>query len=355
MSDIDFDELDRAINKVVGKDDKKPETTATENTTDSPSRSTNGRFMDLVHPSSDMKSEAGETSMMSHSTSELDQSLQENNTSLAESGADTKKDIVIDKNEVAENAASLSSDQTEPDTTSMPDPLDFSPHTQKAESQETPESSATDTGESKNDTEPSLTPFLPDAPPVEKRPLGGWDPSAGEKDYSKVIDEIKHKTSDQESSPEETSIVLPPELEKELVQIEESSNLVEPDAADKASESDKKDDDTQEDQTEDTSSSPPTPSVEKKDKDISGLLATGSIPTQYKTTPSRSETSTPQDSHPLFDDKTTSVNASSKHSSKKSSTHVLRWVMIIIGLLLLGATIGAAAYVFISGNQAFPL
>lgn len=72
MSDIDFDELDRAVNGALGSPSAEPEviqpvertrmdptstpTSITRETTNAPApRRSSGRFMDIVHPSSDMR------------------------------------------------------------------------------------------------------------------------------------------------------------------------------------------------------------------------------------------------------------------------------------------------------------
>lgn len=382
MSDIDFDELDRAINKVVGKENIEKNETAppsddadnaseassekTSSSSQPPANSPNtinsssgGRFMDLVHPSSDMRNDSSDSNMMSHSNSSLDNSYEK---STKEPDADVVQNDDTDEFSLKESPDVSSNESPEKDNdldhTSMPDPLDFDPSAKKEETvADMVSASDNDISKKMQDipVEPPAadngsTPFLDDVPPVEKRPLGGWDPSKDEKDYSKVIAAIKQKDSTDPEKPDE-DISLPPELQKELVAIEESNELT----PELASLDNAASDDTKK-QLETSSLSSKKSDDASKDPPVSGLLATGSIPQQYKTVSAQPESVAVHEGHPLFDDASIATKTTGKSPKKDSSLkHTLRWIMIIIGLLLLGATLGAAAYVYITGNQAFPL
>lgn len=265
MSDIDFDELDKAVNTLVGGTNI-PTTTDTEPIADKPtvvsptlSPRRSGRFMDMKHASSDIKKDNGP--------------------------------MLMDHN-----------------------PTSITPTPAIA-------SSIDDTGKDKKDS-----PFLDTS--VDKRPLGG---PAGD-----VSPDETPKEPIEQTAP----IDLPPEFDKELVDIE----------------ADEKPSYKREAKDED-SSSKKLATTEKKSttapsEDIAHLLAaasSGSIVDQYK----REEVSSvaPGQPHPLFDGE--HYNNQPVDSPKQPISGVvklLQWTFIILGLLLLGGTIGVVVFVLASGK-----
>lgn len=354
MSDIDFDELDKAVSKYVGSvsssgaqqsandtpsdqlPSNSPQPVAPDAVVSSsnvlPKRRSSGRFMDVVHPSSDMAT--------TKSTSEGDPKDNLSPSVERKSLQPVSEDFQVES-EKKEVEVVPSNDEPvvkQDDTSSAhewPDPLDL-------------HSSSDDKEESKDEAVEPPTPtagnpfFLADAK-VEKRPLGGLkkDAPADEAPTSLPLTEDTKK----EGGDTEKELDLPPELEKDLVAIEagEAPEIEEKEIAEA--------DTSKEDETP-LPEPIKTDSVEKKDEKApvvtSGLLATGSIPQQYKPAPSAPE---PADTDPpvlLHADhyEKTPAQTVPKHKSKAAA--VFQWIFIILGLLLLGGTLGAAFFVFVS-------
>lgn len=168
MTDIDFDELDRAVNSLIGakpvSDTPAPTTpgdtstsvqvtngSAPQSSVPSPAampplatRRTSGRFMDVVHPSSDMRTSPPAQTPAAAAMDPVAPSMP---TVLAPAMPDTQPH-------------------------DMPDPLDF--HGFDAP---TPDSSASSVAAVS--TTPLETPFIADAK-VEKRPLGAFSAAPAE-------------------------------------------------------------------------------------------------------------------------------------------------------------------------------
>ncbi len=339
MSDIDFEELDKAVNNISGSNGAKPpEPPAAES--DQPfspkaspqiSQKPRGRFMDVLHPSSDM------TGKDNLSPARKTVSPIVNNKSVP----------AVPDNQVV---ASVSEPVVKND---WPDPIDAAPAAAEMEMSET----ATGNGNI-TDKLDAASLFLPGAK-VDKRPLGGFNADSIENDEQPG--ETKEVPSNSFTPTEKNGSVpasLPPELEADLVAIEEGglpSN--DPDlpadsfkTGEKTMPSDITDNDETEVKKTDSEPAATAPPAEAPDIDPkpSGFLAAGSIPQQYKTVAVSAE---PSASHPIFFDADHHDTALSQAAHKKTgSTTLFQWIFIIVGLLLLGATLGAALFVFVSSK-----
>lgn len=230
MKDIDFDELDRAVNSLIGPDTNTPTTTTSPATPTAPApnaaaptapplaeRRSSGRFMDVVHPSSDMRTSAVPPRPVS-------------------------REAVT----IATPAPSTTPDAPTVDTkpaTAWPDPIDF--HAEKSEPTSAPSSEPTAPAPSEM-TSPLESPFLSDAK-VEKRPLGAFSdevhesaptlpaptpdsaPELQTQDIPGGLDD-KPKNSDH---PVENDTPMPAELQAGLLSIEanESTESVKAESA----------------------------------------------------------------------------------------------------------------------------
>lgn len=348
MSDIDFDELDKAVNSLVGDDGpkvedkvqpneapkieepiKRPETTSTPSL---PSRR-GGRFMDMKHDSPIMNK--GNSSPSKTSSGVNIQPISAN----VEPESNNAKAPETDKPNAVDQPPKDNTNSLEPET--------------KFEETDPKKDDDKD-----DDKKPS--PFIDDAK-VEKRPLGGLPgdkpPEPAKDDDKKDKDnkdddkkDSKDKGEEEVQTPPEP-VELPPELDKDLVAIE----------AGEAPEAAKVESKPEEDNSLDSEESPKEDSKEKNEledekespkdhkEEISQLLASaagGSIPDQYKRENRSHELHTP---HPLFDadhHKDAPVNAPKKPKSKMMV--VFNWIFIGTGILLGGASLGAAVFYFTS-------
>lgn len=363
MSDIDFEELDKAVNSLVsddkqpsadmGKDNNAASPSINEKSTDLespdlPSRR-KGRFMDMKHASSDMKKDG--STLMTNST-----------TNIAPIHSDVKPD---DKNDSAEKKsdwpdpidADTSKESTDAsnstNSTDMPDPLAHFDTKEKNQdndksaqlgkddtkdvSQTPPEEdkSSAEADRDIDESEKAQSPFLKTAKEkVEKRPLGGFT-----SEDTVVSDNAESTDSDtsKEAVPEEP-IELPPELDKDLVAIEAGE------APEELAKVDESPDDAK------AQKAPETKSKDNETKDkVTELLASaasGSIPDQYKRENRSHEL---HDTHPLFNDehfKTAPAGAPKKPKSKLG--RVLQWMMVAIGIILFGLILGGGAFTLYS-------
>lgn len=349
MKDIDFDELDKAVNSLMATapveqasaDDPKPDTSievptsttptttpappvpaptaaaeavtvttstspapATPSTPVAPAVKRAGRFMDMVHASSDMKPRvaAAPTSREGITIAPRPES--------AAPAAPTP--LVSAEPTPTAPAPEVVSDPKTPDI--MPDPLDLGNPTSKTSEVESSapdsDSTAPATGES---------PFIPDAK-VEKRPL---NPAASALDTfdSQMANELNTDDTADKTEPTETSAEADeppatpqvPELSSDLVAIESNEKIEEPVAT----------------QGVDT-------------KDAAGTVETAvplgatSIAKQYRAQPS-----TGDQSHAAIYD-ASEYPEPVKHPAKKKSGWL--WVLWVVLLLGLGAGIAVALY-----------
>ena len=176
MTDIDFDELDRAVNSLANpgspEEPAGAAVFAAPNATPLAARRSSGRFMDVVHPSSDMR-----TAVPPRLTSSL---------SPVDSAVQT--------------------------TTDMPDPLDFTPGAQESTPLSALEESDADIANIADNSNSSLsevasdpldTPFIVDAK-VEKRPLGAFSAPSGN-------DAVERLIVPEEPLPEDDAVIGAPE------------------------------------------------------------------------------------------------------------------------------------------------
>lgn len=286
MQDIDFDELDRAVNSVSGTDTSdttnssaNPVVTPRPDTPASPAaRRSSGRFMDVVHPSSDMRPPARTISSPSDTPTQA-------------STQPTTKPTAATTTETA-------------DSFQWPDPIEMAGTQSESEAAPTtPEPSIEE-----SPAQPLDSPFLPDAK-VEKRPLGS--PPAF--DFSNMNEPDEPQKSET-TMPSDDDAPMPAELNEDIVKLEETETPVEPPATTAA---------------ESTAS---TPAAEEP-------IGPTSITQQYKEQPS----TTQQPSGAIYDTET--YHQPLAHTEKKhSGILVIIW---IVALILVGGGAGAGVYFFV--------
>lgn len=351
MTDIDFDELDKAVNSLMSTSDLPkqaapqssseepsdasvspepnvasshasssdteqlhvhvPERTTQTQASTAPAKKRSGRFMDMVHPSADMGKRTVATPVSREGTTITPVA----ETATPDPIAPTEEPAVVPEAETP----------TIPDEpvveSTMPDPIDttapeiqekheiivmpetVAPAEEEVEVQEPPVA---------EEPAPSESPFIPDAK-VEKRPLGGEqsaeddENSDAEKPLSTVEFELPEtKQVDDESLTPST----PAELNPDVVAVEAN----EPNAF--AHEHEK--------------------APEEKTDDKSSAMHTGAINQQYKEEPSSGDAS-----HTAIYDAANYPNTAPKPAKKKSGW---LWVLWIVLLLALGAAGAVALY-----------
>lgn len=284
MQDIDFDELDRAVNSVgspsqapaVGRTSLGAHADSVHAPATSPSalpdarRSSGGRFMDVVHPSSDMRS------------------------------------APVERSAPREAVPLRPVESPERSSTDQPDPLDF--HGFTFETETPAEAPAPEQPAPQEDaTQPLDSPFLADAK-VEKRPLGAFS------------------TAEQPAAPAETP--AEPEL---LLDAPDDIELIEAE-----SESTPESPVVEEVPQEEAPAIVPTPDPTPIEQTPVGPT---SITQQYKEQPSTVN----QPSGAIFDTESYHKPVVPV-PKKKSGAFVVIW---IAALVLVGAGAGAAVYFFI--------
>jgi len=239
MTDVEFDELDKAVNSLLTSDNPKPnlptvapkqevlnmddniikqnnEPLDIKSSADSSSAvpinkpeppknqitSRPGRFMDVVHPSSDMRPSTARPALKPVS--------REAKTITPLPSIEKKPETTSPKQEVEEK----------PKTDyKMPDPIDFS-----ADSKQTaPDPEAKSESSGSTDTAP-VSPFLPDAK-IEKRPLGAFSDliSTPTPTENKPKPNEEAPLDDDQKSNHPFDTPLPAELDPALLSIELSS------------------------------------------------------------------------------------------------------------------------------------
>lgn len=391
MSDLDFDELDKAVNSLVGDSDSsdKKEDTAPQKPSDEdkssdtsekigpslPSRRS-GRFMDMKHDSSDMQKK--DSSLMNPSKTTITPinpgvKKEAEDTKAAQEDAEPKSDWP----DPIDSAKAVNDEENKEDSTpvntDMPDPLDHIANNDTPNDNDKSDNKDADKDEEKepeeNDApsedkkdEPELdyeetdpkkdekkdSPFIDDAK-VEKRPLGGFSSESPVLPLSEVKkdgDDKPNEDSKEEKAAPEEPIELPPELDKDLVAIE-AGEAIETQAPKKDEEKVPEETEKTEDKTKDQKDDKEP--VEQKDR-VSELLAsaaTGSIPEQYKRQNRSHELHAP---HPLFDADhyKDSPKGTTPKKPKSLAAKIFQWLFISLGLVLLGGSLGAAAFVLLS-------
>ena len=314
MNDIDFDELDRAVSSALGSSDQPAtDTTAPSAQTDAPAspalvvpertstqeasrpvqapaaRRSAGRFMDVVHPSSDMRSTA----------------------SAASSSVSTPAPAASDPAPKSD----------------WPDPIDLA--TKQNESPVEP-----DVTEPTSLEQPLDSPFLPDAQ-VEKRPLGAPAPTSSLDDALAALnlsgDEQPQESEAAPEPVEEPETTEASALAPETLPLAESPELEVSEerlvGARETSDTDPTTTPAPVSQTAPAVAQEPTPVVQP------------SIQQQYtERAPAEQQTS-----GAIYD--TESYHQPLAHPEKKRGSWVV--VLWIVGLIVLGGGLGAAAYFFL--------
>lgn len=333
MSDIDFDELDKAVSSLVDdKGDKKDEkvenaseqkpsvendTNESPKTTDESPSKHSGRFMDLVHSSSDMRKEG--SGMMNTSTTNI--TPIDDNVKAEPINPESSES---DENPDGDNSSSSDTDKDKEDDSNN------DKDTAKDESKKTDE----------KDDDKKTTPFI-DSAKVKKRPLGGAN-----SDLSISSDAKKMESSESSIETSTEPVILPPELDKDLVAIESGEA---PETSQETVELPRTTEETAALQEATDVEKDKKPPVKDQKEEVAQLLASansGSIPDQYKRENRSHELHTP---HPLFNfEHYGSSSAKTAKGPKSKASSIFQWIFIIIGLLLLGGSIGAAIFVFVS-------
>lgn len=332
MTDIDFDELDKAVNSLMNnanetasKDEKPTEAAApkeeaalaeaapvveqpksespAETTTPvqpakpsvvaAPARKRSGRFMDMVHPSADMgKREAVKVSRegatltppaeVSAPTPEVPAVPEEPSASPAPAPAATMPDPIEVAN--AKNEAEL----TAPEHTSL-------------------EETSGQSGVKPDNDQLSDSPFLPDAK-VEKRPLGGEATGKEEGNNTTEVDDTAEPNDGDEPPAQPTQA----ELGADVVAVEanEPKSFAE------------------------VSSEPTEQKTEPKKEAAAVAAGSGSITQQYKEEPSSGDAS-----HTAIYDAANYPTTAPKQGKKKSGWLWILWIFILLSLGAGGAVV----------------
>lgn len=337
MDDINFDELDKAVNSALKQAPQSESPTTPSNPTPPseelpaaekpversvPKR--RGQFMDMVHPSSDMMK------TVPTKTSRLGATIQPLDPSIVEAKAENVKqeEKPVQPPEPTPPGASVEPDAAGAESTAVhsewPDPLDVMEQAEQTKQEHvaeatptTDEAPAKEQGNAALETtpnmpeEPATSPFI-SGPELEKRPLGAFAGSVMSEDQpSEKPANITEPAPLQESSDtNELPAVpaVPQELAPEVVSVESDSSVQ-------------------------------TPNLESKPEDheekepAEGPAMTASIAQQYKNTDEPSD----DHDHPVFDTK--EYHQPLQPPVKRGHTGLV--VMLVV--LLLGA-LGAGAW-----------
>lgn len=396
MKDLDFDELDRAVNSLmtgVSKDsfqktedsektldipptlgsDEKPsfgkleeaaiKVTSTSTPAPSPSpveavalsqsplaTRRGGRFMDVVHPSSDMKKPTlPHFPSRQGITVEPREAVQETKISPPEPMTQpsiAKEEPVAPVPGMTEQAASVSE---------WPDPLEIANFQESDQPEETESfvpnkepamftlpDSLQASQVSEDEPAPLVSPFLPGTK-VDKRPLGTamLSPNDEQEHHIPVLeaaaDEPASSTGSNAQLPallEDVTLQLPEELRSDLMALEADTGAEMPTKTDYPQPLEEKPAEPQATSTQTVSAT--VPSNEPRETPVPA--GPTSIPQQYREEPNTGD----QKSGAIYD--TDSYHQPLMHPVKKKSGWL--WVVWIVLILLLGAGSGAALYFF---------
>lgn len=298
-----------------------------------PATKRSGRFMDVVHPSSDMTTPPPPSQTISRQAPTIQPLTVGQPIVGNEIAAPVVKSPVPAPTPEVNTEVAVAPDTVEPEVTteqSWPDPIDVAT-TETPEPETEPATAPTSVGEP---VEP-YTPFLSDAK-VEKRPLGGESPVTPPSTESAdaQLPPVAQAPIDQPSATDSTSdlgvppVALPAELHEDLVAVESDqtpSPMETIQSTDVASET----------VPVETPHDEPTHTVEP-DNSYTGPV---SIPQQYK-----EEASTTSDEHaPIYD--TSTYHQPLEHPAKKKSGW-LKVLLIAAVILIVGSGGAAALYYF---------
>jgi hypothetical protein len=325
-----------------------------------------GRFMDVVHPSSDMKGIVKPAALQSRQGLTIEPASP--TTPVAPAAPRTSTAPEEEKHSDTSVAQDDTARSTEAPSTDWPDPLDMNSFDAEPETANVAEAVAVpapsvslpvEEDEDEAELQPLVSPFLPDAK-VEKRPLGGApveevpveaatepteEPSTEEKEPSRTpavsaVDETATEDASEQLPADPTTIEqpLPPELQSDLMAIEtdggtSATTVPAREAAPVVS---------VEKREETAPVAPAIPQTEKKPLGAvaTPAVATGptSIPQQYHEEPTTSD----QTNGAIYD--TDSYHQPLAHPAHTKSGWL--WILWILLLLMVGGG-GAVALYFL--------
>lgn len=347
MTELDFDELDKAVNSLMADDSSAPVASASgTKPTDPPSVSTSpavsvestdkadskpaapslatkrrGQFMDFVRPGASKPSapvphRPGVTITPSPSLSVASSATSDVNKPTEMS---TPEPLEVVPSTVAPSEVEPATNSSDTSIKSdWPDPIDFASGETEKKDNATTQSASSDTPTVPDEAAPLESPFLPDAKP-EKRPLGPVTiPESG------AIETSSESTDTPSATP------LPAELHGNVVAIESEST-----GQDKVSE-------TKQAEPIESESAPDAFEPETKQAvQPVDTPAGGSIPQQYKEEPNTGD----QTNGSIYD--TANYHkAIEAHASGGKHTSVIKIAIWVVLLLVVGAGAGAALFMF---------
>ena len=378
MAEIDFEELDRAVNSLIGKapaststidddggtaglrpdhTDSTPLLQTTPATNRTPSleepqaspiaspddvvssdtgssqpaiKPRRGRFMDMINPSSPEKAEETLMSPSQRASRQARMLKPRSGTLIA--------DIVKKSNHPKDkpSAESTAADQST-SSSDMPDPLDMTTHehtlTPTVSTLTSKDSATATSSDNAGSTGNNFSAFLPNAK-VEKRPLGQPASLAESPDVSEPEKPIEAEVR----SPETADVGAPAEYDTQLVAIESGNTgeiAVADDTSDHQAEVPADDSDSDDAPTTVTQEVAPTTVTHTKESHLAGPA---SIAQQYQEQPSSGD----QSSGAIFD--TASYHQPLSHPAKKASGWL--WVVLIIFVIMLG--VGGGAFIYLN-------
>jgi hypothetical protein len=350
MKDLDFDELDRAVNSLItnnptpsddteikektleiNKAMPRQQTVSSQQATPMSSslagrRGNAGRFMDVVHPSSDMRAAPAALGQISRQGSTINP---------------------VSKTPIAPNAPAPATPAEAPSATtnSWPDPIDFhefkssqtisgqEPSKEKDEDADIDQINDEITStlnQSSNETPDS--PFIAGTK-VDKRPLGAFSDEQSatavpaSETPAKEEPKMEEKTNTDIEQSQSMVTPLPAELQNDLLSIESDDSTTSPEMVADASVV--------------APVATPAANVSVQDPNTQPVV-TASITQQYKEQPSSGD----QNSGAIYD--TNAYHKALLHPAKKKSGWL--WVLWIVILLVVGAGAGFIVYSFVLPN-----
>lgn len=289
-----------------------------------------GQFMDMKHPSADMKT----------STAPAPITPSRVGVTLSPLSSDVKPDI-----EKASDADSPNTKQDAPTDTSEDADLIHSNEVSDTASDQTEHATADEptpaTDVATEDTEPMTTsPFLPDAK-VEKRPLG--TPIHDDEQVNDELDADKSSENEQDAAdqtdeaiePAQTPSSLPKELHSSVLEVEADTTVDE--APTQATE-----DSDEKEQTRNIVADTASEVAPHESKEFAGP---SSIPPQYNVKDDQSDSDENEPQTSMYD---SAADHPALAEHKKSSHWVV--AIVIFLMLLLGAAGGAGLYLYQTGS-----
>ena len=288
-----------------------------------------GRFMDVVHPSSDMKKATQPTRAVSRQGSTIEPTVPVRSDAPRASTPFASPSSV----ETSEAKKPISSPTVDDADSSgnWPDPLemtDFKDGLVPKEEDWSASSPDSKSAEQTTESSPLTSPFLPDTK-VEKRPLGSGAFNEESESVIEPAEPREDKTVDDPDDqlppmPADASSQLPEELQSDLMSVEADTHMGMP-KTEPAHPLDEK-------MLE--SGLPQEPTT--KSVPLASPAGSVSIPQQYHEEPSTGD----QKSGGIYD--TDSYHRPLEHPAKKKSGWM--WIIWIVIILLVGAGAGAALY-----------